>query len=106
MEIMLRTETPDDYGSIAELHAHSFTYGFGIGESTLTSLLRNRRTYDPELSIVAESRGRVVGHVLFTPQSIMVKDNVLQAVILAPLAVHPDFRLQGIGSMLVEFDTL
>jgi len=37
MEIMLRTETPYDYGSIAELHALSFTHGFGIGESTLTS---------------------------------------------------------------------
>jgi len=36
----------------------------------------------------------------------MVKDSVRQAVILAPLAVHPDFRQQGIGSMLVEFDTL
>lgn len=73
-----------------------------MGEVPLISVLRNRATFDPDLSLVAELHGEIIGHVLFTPQQACVKGETLDAVILAPIAVHPDFQKRGVGSMLIE----
>ena len=101
-DVIIRSERPGDYHSIAVVNAVTFNYSFGMGEVPLISVLRNRITFDPDLSLVAEYRGEVIGHAMFTPQSVRVKGETLQAVILAPIAVHPDFQKLGIGSMLME----
>jgi putative acetyltransferase len=49
------------------------------------------------ISLVAELDGKVVGHVLFSP----VTAGLSQGLGLAPLAVLPSYRRQGIGSALV-----
>ncbi len=64
--------------------------------------LRGTPGFIPELSLVAESDGRVVGHILFSIvhiQSDAVRTPVLA---LAPMAVRPDCQNQGIGSLLVR----
>ena len=50
------------------------------------------------LSLVAVSNGTVVGHVLYSP---IVVGSVFQGAALGPMAVHPDYQRQGIGSQLV-----
>ncbi|CAG7644336.1 GNAT family N-acetyltransferase [Paenibacillus allorhizosphaerae] len=100
--VIIRSERLDDYHAIAMVNAITFDYSFGMGEVPLINVLRNRTTFDPDLSLVAEYRGEVIGHALFTPQSVRVKGDTLQAVILAPIAVHPDFQKLGVGSMLME----
>jgi putative acetyltransferase len=54
--MIIRPERVTDYPEIGNLHMRAF----GI-----VALLRHRRTFDPELSLVAEINGRLVGHVLF-----------------------------------------
>jgi putative acetyltransferase len=50
---------------------------------------------------VAEIEGRVVAHIAFSP--VVIESNPeLQGYILAPLAVHPDYQKQGIGSALIN----
>jgi predicted acetyltransferase len=73
-----------------------------MGEVSLISALRNRATFDSELSLVAEHHGSIVGHALFTPQQVRVKGETLHAVILGPVAVRPKFQKRGVGSMLIE----
>lgn len=51
---------------------------------------------------MAVKDGKIVGHVLFTPVTIETADGTIPALALAPLAVHPQFQNQGIGSKLVE----
>ena len=42
------------------------------------------------------------GHILFTPVKLIADDGVVVTGMgLAPLAVHPDFQGQGIGSILM-----
>jgi putative acetyltransferase len=53
------------------------------------------------ISLVAETDGAVVGHVAFSPVTI-VKNESLRGYILAPLAVKPGFQKHGIGSKLVK----
>ncbi len=97
--ITIRQERVTDYATIGELHARAF--GNRAVESTIVALLRQRRAFDPELSLVAEIDGKVVGHVLFSPYQIRLLDQTIPAVNLAPIAVDPKYQGQGIGGQLV-----
>lgn len=99
---VIRSEKISDYHSIADINAAAFTYSHGMGEVPLISILRNREHYDPELSLVAELDNKIVGHVLFTPLQVCLGERVVDAVLLAPIAIYPDFQNKGIGSLLIE----
>lgn len=53
------------------------------------------------ISLVAELRARVVGHIMFSRMWINTSTTLVSAVALAPMAVHPDHQRQGIGSQLI-----
>ena len=96
--IILRKEAPEDSSAIREVNLLAFK---GPGEAQVVDLLR--ASCDPYVSIVAEVHGRVAGHILFTPVKLIADDGVMvNGMGLAPLAVHPDFQGQGIGSILCE----
>ena len=61
-----------------------------------------RRSCSDLLSLVAVTKDRVVGHILFSPATIESDDHVMRGMGLAPLAVLPEYRRQGIGSKLVQ----
>lgn len=100
--IIIRSEKVRDYFEIAEVHALAFTYSHGMGEVPLVDVHRHKNGYDPDLSIVAEIDGKVVGHVLFTRQEVMVAEKLHDCVILSPIAIHPDYQKRGIGGMLIN----
>jgi putative acetyltransferase len=52
------------------------------------------------LEVVAESEGRIIGHILFFPIGVLGK---LSAMGLGPMSVDPKFQSQGVGSQLVNF---
>lgn len=55
------------------------------------------------LSAVAEIAGRVVGHIAYSPVTIESERGSFNVLGLAPLAVHPDWQRQGIGSALIRW---
>jgi len=109
MKVEIRSEKVSDYARIAEINALAFaaylqppfesTY---LPEVTLVDALRHGAKFDPELSLVAEVDGHVVGHVLFTPFEVTIAGEPLGALSLAPIAVDPVFQSQGIGGRLIE----
>jgi predicted N-acetyltransferase YhbS len=99
MALLIRPETVAHYAAIADLHARAF--GQRPGAALIVALLRQRRSFDPQLSLVAEIDGRVVGHVLFSPHQLRLLGHTVPAVNLAPLAVDPPYQRQGIGGRLI-----
>lgn len=66
-------------------------------EQDLVVALRKSDAFVPELSLVAEVNGKLVGYLLFS-EARVGEDMVL---VLAPLAVKPNFQRQGVGSTLI-----
>ncbi len=96
----IRSETPSDYGAVADIHIQAF--GYRGDEAVIVALLRQRHAYDPDLSLVAVADGEIAGHALFTPCQLRLLEQDVPAVVLAPLAVLPKFQKHGVGSALME----
>ncbi len=94
-----------DYNGIASLNYSSFVakepYPYK-SEPLIASVLRHNQYFDPELSLVAEVDGSIVGHALFSPFEFIVLGQKRRGVFLAPLAVDARLQGHGIGSQLME----
>ncbi|MCD8391952.1 MAG: N-acetyltransferase, partial [Cloacibacillus porcorum] len=66
-------------------------------EHELVARLRKSGVFVPELSLVAEEEGRIVGHIMFTRIGL----GEARALALAPLSVLPEFQRRGVGSRLM-----
>jgi len=104
--VMLRGERPEDRDEIMELTARAFSVSPVTGEPVdgtpvEVGLLRElfaSSEYIPELSIVAEMGGEIVGHAISTRG--WVGD--LELVALGPISVLPPFQRRGVGSALMR----
>lgn len=71
-------------------------------EQFLVDKLRQTDAFIPELSLVAESDGTIIGHILLTKVKIVSGDNTFPSLGLAPVSVLPAYQNQGIGSALIR----
>jgi putative acetyltransferase len=97
--ITIQPEREEDYTAIHEINVLAFGRE---DEARLVKKIRERPDFIPELSLVAIKKGEVVGHILFSRITIQSKTGSFPALALAPMAVHPKFQNQGIGSKLVR----
>lgn len=68
-------------------------------EARLVDALRGQ-TF-PYLSLVADDKGRIVGHIMFTP--VLLPGHPRARLLgLAPMAVVPEYQRSGVGTALIE----
>lgn len=98
MHFIVRSERAGDQGPISEIHRQAFRRE---SEASLVENLRNNPDFYPELSLVAETREQIVGHILFFPIVIVSPGgDEHSSLALAPMAVLPDYQKKGVGSVL------
>lgn len=73
----------------------------GEEEAHLVKILLSDQTAAPVVSLLAFTKEKAVGHILFTKVRIN-KSRYPLAYILAPMAVIPDFQNKGIGGLLIQ----
>ncbi|HVG33609.1 MAG TPA: N-acetyltransferase [Pyrinomonadaceae bacterium] len=95
--LITRAETEADHQAVRQVNERAFGRA---GEADLVDALR--RKAQPQISLVAEVDGRVVGHIFFSPVLIESEASKFTALGLAPMAVLPEFQNQSIGSELVR----
>ena len=93
VSIEIREEGPGDVAAIRDVNQLAFGQG---QEGELVDALRANGGV--LLSLVAISDSKIVGHILYSP---IVVGPASQGAALGPMAVHPDYQRQGIGSQLV-----
>lgn len=94
----IRSEIPSDYPAITQVNKLAFGKE---EEAQLVEKIRHSQYYIPELTLIAEVENIAVAHVMFSYIN-LVGEETLKVLGLAPLAVHPNFQNQGIGSALVN----
>lgn len=98
--MIIRKEEVNDYDEVYEVVKRAFeTAEHSDGtEQDLVVKLRQCDAFVPELSLVAEINGTIVGYILFT--KVEIGDTIQLA--LAPLAVLPEYQRKGIGQALIQ----
>lgn len=98
--INIRKEQPADYAAVYELVKQAFEHAEHTdhNEHNLVNRLRQSPFYLPELALVAETAGIIVGHIMFTETRVGDSRQLL----LAPLSVLPEYQNCGIGSALIK----
>ena len=112
MPLLIRPETPADFAVIRTLTADAFRSAphaappvdgtTDPGEAVLVEWLREDPGYLPELALVAEEDGAVVGHIM-TTRGTLDGDGAppVPALGLGPLSVLPSAQRRGIGAALL-----
>ena len=98
--MIIRREVSEDYNTIYSLveTAFSLSEHSDGNEQNLVNSLRKGDSFIPELSLVAEIDGALVGHIMFTKAYI----NEYTVLVLAPLSVLPKYQKNGIGTALIN----
>ncbi|HEX2237296.1 MAG TPA: N-acetyltransferase [Gammaproteobacteria bacterium] len=98
-DIRVRAERPSDMQAIDVVNISAFE---GDAEAQLVSELRNSPGYIPELSLVAEYRNRLVGHVMLTRINLLRDSQSFDMLALGPMSVVPSQAQRGIGAILLQ----
>ncbi|MGN8224257.1 GNAT family N-acetyltransferase [Gracilimonas sp. BCB1] len=104
MNITIRRESKADHSDVFELIRKAFE-GEEYSDQTEHFLVERLRTSDafiPELSLVAELKGEIVGHILFTRILIKSEQQEWESLALAPVTVQPEYQGKGIGGELIK----
>lgn len=98
--MLIRKEESKDYDvvySVVKAAFDSAEHADG-NEHDLVNALRKGEAFISDLSLVAETDGKIVGHIMFTKAK--VGEDIVLA--LAPLSVLPEYQRKGIGMSLIK----
>jgi len=100
----IRKAAQEDHPSIYHLVRTAFaTARVSDGtEQDFVLELRRRDTYRPDLELVAEENGQLIGHILLTPLPVPGAPEGLRGLMAAPLCVRLEDRNRGLGGQLLH----
>lgn len=100
--IVIRRETPADYDAVEHLTRDAFwnVYRPGCTEHYVVHVLRHDPDFVPELDLVMEQNGQIIGHVLYMRARITADDGrEIPVMTFGPISIHPAFQRQGLGKL-------
>ncbi|WP_336942786.1 N-acetyltransferase [Acinetobacter modestus] len=100
MNILIRNEQDTDIQAIFDLTQKAFNdvEHSSHTEQFIVNALRESKQLT--VSLVAETHGKVIGHIAFSPVSI--SDGTTNWYGLGPISVLPEYQGKGIGSKLMK----
>lgn len=95
----VRKEQPGDFPMLSALYHDAM----GEDEIRLVTFLKEEKDYEPQMSLVADSDGIVIGHILFSKLKMAGRSGrKIKGAALAPMAVLTQCQRMGVGSTLIE----
>lgn len=103
--LIIRNETEKDYRAVEEVTRKAFwNVNFpGCDEHYLAHILRGHGDFIPELDLVAEAEGKILGNIMYTKSRLVDEaGRERQALTFGPISVLPEFQRRGIGKALMN----
>lgn len=101
----IRLERESDYRTVENLTREAFwnVYQPGCTEHYVLHCYRTDPSFIPELDLVMESEGEIIGHVMFSKADISCDDgSTLPILTFGPISIAPAFKRQGYGIRLLR----
>jgi predicted N-acetyltransferase YhbS len=102
----IRLETPKDYREVENLTREAFwnVYRPGCTEHYVLNQFRTNPDFIPELDLVMEEDGKIIGHVMFSKAEIILDDGShFPSWTFGPISIHPDYKRKGYGLKLLKY---
>ena len=102
---IIRRETPDDFRAVENLVRESFwnVYRPGCQEHFVLHRLRDDPAFVPELDLVMEKDGELIGQNMFMRAHIQANDGRdIPIMTMGPICVAPAYKRQGYGKLLLD----
>jgi len=100
----IRAEKDEDTQEVSHIVRKAFEGGPRgySGEAELITKIRSSKAFIPSLSLVAFHDDGVIGHILLSRVEIETSERTVPTLILAPVAVLPQYQGKGVGGQLIE----
>ena len=103
--IVIRREEEKDFRAVENLVRESFwnVYRPGCQEHFVLHRLRNDPAFVPELDLVMEKDGELIGQNMFMRAHIQADDgNSIPIMTMGPICIAPKYKRQGYGKLLLD----
>ena len=104
--MIIRQEKTIDYREVENLTREAFwnVYRPGCTEHYVLNQYRNNPDFIPELDLVMEEEGKIIGHVMFSKAEIVLEEGtVFPSWTFGPISIHPDYKRKGYGLKLLNY---
>ncbi len=106
MNWSIRNELISDFRLVEEITRKAFwnLHKPGCDEHYLVHVMRNHGDFIPELDLVLEVDGRVIGNIMYT-RSALIDERGCEKPILTfgPVSILPEYQRKGYGKKLIEY---
>ena len=106
MGIIIRREKENEYRAVENLTRESFwnVYRPGCMEHYVLHCYRTDPDFVPELDLVMEKDGELIGQVIYVRSHIdLAKGGKLPIMTFGPIGIAPAYKRQGYGKMLLDY---
>lgn len=101
----IRTEQPRDFKTVENLTREAFwnVYRPGCTEHYVLHCYRSEPDFVPELSLVLEVDGEIIGHVMYAWSHIDADDGrKIRMMTFGPISIRPDYKRKGYGKNIAR----
>ena len=102
----IRLEQPCDYREVEVLTREAFwnVYRPGCTEHFVLNQFRSNPDFIPELDLVMEEDGKIMGHIMFSKAELVLDDGTrCPSWTFGPISIHPDYKRKGYGLKLLNY---
>ena len=104
-DCLIRLERPEEYAEVENMVRDSFwnVYRPGCLEHWLMHIMRESPDFVPELDLVMECEGQLIGQNVFVRAKIDADDGrEVPILTMGPICVRNDLKRQGFGKLLLD----
>jgi len=103
--IEIRNEEEKEYRKVEEIARKAFwnLYVPGCNEHYLAHVLRSHQDFLPELDLVMEVDGQLVGTIMYTKATLLDASGEEKSILtFGPVCILPEYQRKGYGKQLME----